>query len=288
MIPLRDAEARIDDLLAELSAHADEQVVERAEELVGLLVRVYGAGLARVVEIAAGHDPALVHEFAADDLVGSLLMVHELHPVGVAERVRQALDGVRPYLGSHAGGVELLGIGEDRVVRLRLSGSCDGCPSSAVTVKLAIERAILRAAPEVAGVEVAGLVEARPAVPRLIPVESLRRRPAEPGESGDWLPVPGLDALGEGELRGLEVAGGAVVVCRAGGELLAYRDACAACGSSLVDGLLAGDLLSCPGCAARFDVRRAGRGTDGSHLDPLPLLAHNGEVRIASPMGVLS
>ncbi len=47
-----------------------------------------------------------------------------------------ALDSVRPYLGSHGGDVELLGVDEDAgAVHLRLLGSCDGCPSSAVTLQ---------------------------------------------------------------------------------------------------------------------------------------------------------
>ncbi len=76
----------------------------------------------------------------------SLLLLHDLHPVDVADRVVGALDHVRPYLGSHAGGIELLGVDDDGVAHLRLEGSCDGCPSSAVTLQLAVERAVLEAA----------------------------------------------------------------------------------------------------------------------------------------------
>ena len=61
---------------------------------------------------------------------------------------------MRPYLGSHGGDVELLEVTDDGVVRLRLLGSCDGCPSSSVTLKLAVEDAIEAAAPEVTGIEV--------------------------------------------------------------------------------------------------------------------------------------
>ena len=86
--------------------------------------------------------------------MASLLLVHGLHPYDVETRVEQALDGVRPYLGSHGGDVELLGVTDDGVVRLRLLGSCDGCPSSSVTLKLAVEEAIEAAAPEVDGIEV--------------------------------------------------------------------------------------------------------------------------------------
>ena len=64
---------------------------------------------------------------AADELVANLLIVHGLHPYGVDLRVEQALESVRPYLGSHGGDVELLEVTDAGVVRLRLLGSCNGC-----------------------------------------------------------------------------------------------------------------------------------------------------------------
>jgi Fe-S cluster biogenesis protein NfuA len=92
--------------------------------------------------------------------------------------VVEALDEVRPYLGSHAGGVELVGIDPDGVVQLRLEGSCDGCPSSTQTVKLAIERAIEEAAPEVTRVEVENLTRERS--PQLLQIRPLYTECAVP------------------------------------------------------------------------------------------------------------
>jgi Fe-S cluster biogenesis protein NfuA len=92
-------------------------------------------------------------------VVGGLFLLHGLHPLGVEDRVRQALEGVRPYLRSHGGNVELLGV-SDGVVRLRLNGSCHSCPSSAVTMQQTIEEAIYGKAPEVTAVEVEGAPEA--------------------------------------------------------------------------------------------------------------------------------
>ena len=66
-----------------------------------------------------------------------------------------ALDEVRPYLVAHGGGVELLGV-DDGVVHLRLEGACNGCPSSALTLKSAVEEAIMRAAPDVERIEAEG------------------------------------------------------------------------------------------------------------------------------------
>jgi Fe-S cluster biogenesis protein NfuA/nitrite reductase/ring-hydroxylating ferredoxin subunit len=285
-LDVRQAGARVEQLLGELDAHADERVRDRAEELVRALVGLYGAALERIVELA-GADT--VDRFADDELLASLLVLHDLHPLDVTERVRRALDKVRPYLGSHAGGVRLLGVDGDGVVSLALEGSCDGCPSSAVTVQLAIEGAILQAAPEVVRVDVTGVV-AEPQPPHLIPVESLFQRPAA-DPAGEWTVVSGLADLQSGELRAVEVGGTGILVCRCETELYAYQKRCPACGADLAGGALADPVLTCPGCARGYDVRRAGRGVDdppgegpssgGVHLAPLPLLVRDGQVRIA-------
>jgi Fe-S cluster biogenesis protein NfuA len=161
---VRAAGDRVEQLLTEFDHPATR---DRAEELVRSLVQVYGAGLERILEIV-GADTA--RELAGDDLVGALFVVHDLHPLTTDERVRAALDEVRPYLGSHAGGVELLGVDEAGVVRLRLEGNCHGCPSSQVTATMAIERAIMKDAPEITKVMVEG-VQAEPSLLQIHPYQ---------------------------------------------------------------------------------------------------------------------
>jgi len=132
---LRATGERIEALLEAASA-GGRVARERAEELVRLVVDLYGAGLERLLDIlheAGRLDDGLLDRLAADDLVASLLAVHGLHPDDVGTRVARALDGVRPYLGSHGGDVQLLDVTDDGTVRLRMLGSCDGCASSAVT-----------------------------------------------------------------------------------------------------------------------------------------------------------
>jgi Fe-S cluster biogenesis protein NfuA len=158
---LRAVGDRIEALTGELRSLADPHARETAEELVRLLVDFYGEGLARVLEIVYESPGAgeLFGRFADDPLVASLLLLHGLHPLSVEDRILGALEKVRPHLGSHGGDVRLLGIGEDGVVRLLLEGACHGCPSSAITMKLAVERAIEEAAPEVTRIEVEGLAQ---------------------------------------------------------------------------------------------------------------------------------
>jgi Fe-S cluster biogenesis protein NfuA len=160
---LRAAGDRIEVLMGELAA-ASPAVQAKAEELVRLLMQLYGAGLDRILSIIEEMDEAgaaaspVFARLAADDLVSSLLVLHDLHPLDLNFRVERALDHVRPYLESHGGNVKLLGI-EDTTVRLRLEGSCKSCPSSTITMKLAVEKAIEEAAPEIDHIEVDGIAQ---------------------------------------------------------------------------------------------------------------------------------
>ena len=135
--------ARVEALLGEIE---DDP---RAAAAVQAIVDLYGEALARLLD---GADPV------EDELVSHLLLVHDLHPVDVETRVRNALEDVRPYLGSHGGDVEFLGV-EDGVARLRLAGTCNGCPSSTVTLKNAIEEALLKAAPDLERIDAEGVAE---------------------------------------------------------------------------------------------------------------------------------
>jgi len=146
-----DAEAR--ERVARIEAML-EDADDAATELVAALLELYGEGLERMLACAGDEDA-----MARDELVSHLLLLHGLHPVPLEQRVRGALDEVRPYLDAHGGDVELLAV-EEGVVRLRLEGSCKGCPSSAVTLKTAIEEAVHKAAPDVEDILADGAVPA--------------------------------------------------------------------------------------------------------------------------------
>jgi Fe-S cluster biogenesis protein NfuA/nitrite reductase/ring-hydroxylating ferredoxin subunit len=274
---------------------------DRAEELVRQVTELYGAGLERILQLLdrqGALGPGTMSALAADPLVSGLLLIHGLHPVDLPGRVAGALDSVRPYLGSHGGDVELLGISEDGVVRLRLLGSCQGCPSSSVTLKLAVEDAIETAAPEVAGIEVEEAAPAAAVIPAFVPVGALRSRldgtaPAAAPAAGTWRPVPGLADLESGGVAGFLVAGVEVLACRIGPDVYTFVDRCPRCtnsmpGASLQRAMAAptgGGLLRCPHCRSHFDVRKAGACLEDKalHLDPLPLLLRDGVPSVAVP-----
>jgi hypothetical protein len=136
---MEDAQAageRVEAVLAEL-ADADPKVGELAEELVTCLVQLYGAGLTTIMQVVS-EDQRMQALLIADPLVESLLLVHDLHPLDTAARVRRALGRLGP-------GAELVGIDEDGVVEVKLGG---GCGSTLATA----EQAIMAVAPETTGV----------------------------------------------------------------------------------------------------------------------------------------
>lgn len=270
--------ARVERLLEELEALADPVARERATEVVQALLDLYGDGLERVVDVVAQHDSdgAMAESLADDSLVSHLLLLHGLHPVPVERRVRGALEGVRPYLQSHGGNVELLGI-EDGIVRLKLEGSCSGCPSSAMTLKLAIENAIHEAAPDVDEVVADGSVAEQSPGPHLLQIEVM----APPG---DWVMAGGLPDLQPGTPLLKDVAGERLMFIRQDAGIYSYRPECPGCGASLADGRLERFDLACATCGKRYDVLRAGRCLDSPqlHLDPVPLLVDDaGLVKVA-------
>ncbi|MGK7944002.1 MAG: NifU family protein [Microcystaceae cyanobacterium] len=68
------------------------------------------------------------------------------------ENVEQVLDEMRPYLMADGGNVELVEL-EGPIVKLRLQGACGSCPSSAMTLRMGIERRLREMIPEIAEVE---------------------------------------------------------------------------------------------------------------------------------------
>jgi hypothetical protein len=111
MTAVRSTGARVEELLEALRSGqlAGPAAAGTAEELVGLLVGLYGAGLAAIVaRLRDGGEAGgqLLAELADDPRVEGLLLLHDLHPLDTDARIQRALDRVRPYLGSHAGGVQ--------------------------------------------------------------------------------------------------------------------------------------------------------------------------------------
>jgi Fe-S cluster biogenesis protein NfuA/nitrite reductase/ring-hydroxylating ferredoxin subunit len=288
--------ARVQELQERLEAAPDPATRELAEELVSAVVQMYGAGLEQIIEalFAAGEDgERIAARLTEDPLLATLLLIHDLHPVPLAERVQDALDSVRPYMESHGGNVELLSL-ERGVARIRLQGSCSDCSASSVTLELAIKQALEEAAPDLEGLEVEGVTVQTAGGPGLpmatgttpvaatgmeLPVVMSAPPPVPPS----WFEVAAVGELADGAMTAVTVAGSDLLVANVEGTLLAYRDACANCGATLHDGRLAAGALACHRCERSFFLPRAGRSMDDDRiqLEPVPLLREQGRVKVA-------
>lgn len=285
MRPTRDREsheqvARVEALLEEVEGLADPAVRDKALEVAAALLDLYGEGLARLVDHVAEHDTegAMAEAVAGDELVSHLLLLHGLHPVPLEARVLGALEEVRPYLESHGGNVELLGV-SNRIARLRLEGSCSGCPSSTMTLKLAIESAILKVAPDIERVEAEGIEAPEPAE-SLLKIEMVGGPAPLPMAEPAWTATE----VGEDGPAIADVGGEHLLLLRVDGQPYAYRPQCPDCGRSLAEATLRGTQLACTGCDHRYDVRGAGRCLDAPHLhlEPVPLLVDgDGQITVA-------
>lgn len=280
---------KIEGLVRTIENLPDASARSSAVALMQALMEFHGDGLDRMMEIiaATGAEGSFVFDkFAGDEIVSSLLLLYGLHPLSLEDRVSQALEKVRPYLDSHGGNVELLGI-NDGVVKLRLEGSCKSCPSSSVTLKLAIEEAIYVAAPDVVSIEAEG-TSPQPAQTGFVQIGKSSNGNGHAAKNGNsWEDVADLASFADSSVLLKEVRGRSILFCRLGESLYAYGDNCPGCSQPLEGAYLQTTSLVCFKCGARYDVMRAGRGLDRPelHLDPLPLLFEQGRARIALPPG---
>src|SRR4051794_32395021 len=102
-----DLVARVQKLTARLDSVADPAVRRTVDELVAALVQMYGGGLERIVERLDEAGPQgreILDGLAEDAVVGGLLLIHDLHPVPLEQRVTEAPPPGRPGLGAPGGG----------------------------------------------------------------------------------------------------------------------------------------------------------------------------------------
>ena len=265
---------RIQELIARIAEVPDPSSRQMLEDFLESLLRFYGQGLARILELVeeAGPEGREVYRLMINDgAVRGLLLIHGLHPVPLEARLREALDKIRPYMESHGGNVELLSL-EDDVARLRLQGHCKTCPSSAVTMELAIRGAIEEACPDLMGFEVEGVEQMTAGAPMQ----------HVPNSAPAWTEIAEAKSLGEGAMIFVHPADYALIICKHNSQFYAYRDQCPACNMPLHLGAFANGVLVCS-LGHRYDVQRAGGSLDQAslHLDPLPLLVEDSAVRVA-------
>jgi Fe-S cluster biogenesis protein NfuA/nitrite reductase/ring-hydroxylating ferredoxin subunit len=259
---------RIQEIVEQIDGMPNPAARALMHECLQSVLGFYGDGLERILSVVqrSGIEGKKVFDdLIHDNVVSGLLLIHGLHPHDLPTRLREALDKVRPYMESHGGNVELLSLEAD-FARLRLQGSCKTCPSSAVTLELAVRHALEEFCPDLAGFEVEGAAE------------TVRQAYAH----AEWIELKNAQELSEGAIVSSQAEGLPVLVCRVQGRLYAYRDRCPACNGPLHSGRLTNGELTCLEGHV-FNIVEAGRspGHPTLHLEPLPLIEEHGAVKVA-------
>jgi nitrite reductase/ring-hydroxylating ferredoxin subunit/Fe-S cluster biogenesis protein NfuA len=259
----------------------DEKTREEVFALLEGIDILHRQGLGRILDLLAdlGGEQA-IKRISKDPMARTLLEMYDLPEADERTQVERALEDVYPYFQSHGGKLEFLSV-EDGRVRVRLSGSCEGCPGTATTLSRVVEEALREGFPGFREL----VAEEPPPPPPRNDIVQLGRRPMRRPR---WVSVGRVEDLEPGEMRSVHPESTSLLLARVGEEVYAYRDGCPP-GSALTLhlGRLEGSTLVCPWHGCRYDVR-TGKREDGSveaqHAAPLPVLPvalRDGEIKIA-------
>ena len=121
---------RIEELIRIVEGSADPAARDHVRELARVILDLHGMGLCKMVEfIAQAGEPgrAILDTCTRDDLVRSLLLLHDLHPQGQEARAQQVLAQLQPLLLQHGADLKLVGVA-DGLVQLQAWGGNQGMP----------------------------------------------------------------------------------------------------------------------------------------------------------------
>jgi len=288
--------ARLDEIIERLVEHPDPTVREAVADLVDGIRWVHAEGLRRLTDLLS-EEPGMLRRALDDSHVANLLLLHDLVVVDERDRALEALDSMRPYLRSHGGEVELVAVDEG-LVRVRLLGACDGCPSSTATLRQGIERALAEHLPGFRGMEVVGGTADRAGSGSgedpvsFVPAETLvqleeKARGGERNGSRSADPVCGELRVGTVDdvppgLHGHLVDNYPVLLVRVEDEIRAFQNTCPGSILPLHLGWVEEGRVRCPWHGCRFDLATGERvgGEGGPSLHRLEVEIANGEVRV--------
>ncbi len=162
---------RVEKLAARLESAGDPEIRATALDLVQSVVELHGAALQRLVDslLQTPAGEQALSDALQNDLVASMLLLHNLHPDDIETRVLRGIEKARPYLKSHGGDVELAAV-RDGIVHLRLHGTCGSCPSSSITLKNAVEDALFEVAPDIVEIVSENAAATSPSGPQLVTI----------------------------------------------------------------------------------------------------------------------
>lgn len=210
-----------------------------------------GEALRRLVS-ALKRDPAALQAMKSavtDEVVYAVLRRHGIVKASLPERIETALESIRPMLASHGGDVELVNVSPP-AIEVRFTGSCDGCPASALTFHAGVKKAVEEACPEITEIlQVKGSAASSPNG------DSVRFvSPFTNGAGGQWHYATRLSEIPEGGIKAQILDGEKILLSRRGSIVTCFQNACAHLGLALDDGEIEDGIITCPHHQFQYDL----------------------------------
>jgi len=279
--------------LATLVETLEREGDERALLLLGLMDDIHRPALELIVQGQPDHPVAL-----------ALLSMYGLVPVDERIEAEEALDEIRPYIEGHGGALELVDV-QDGVISVRMSGACNGCAASAMTLRRGIEaklRERLDWFKEVVALEPEGGPAEPHEAPASLPLLHIEPLSTQGQTNGGvttellqieklrrpvFVEVGAFDELPEGRLKAVDVDGRSVLILKLDGEPYAFVNICPNAGARLpLDGArLSGSVIVCPWHNCAYDARSGKRvddEPDGPALAVVPITVIDGSLQVAA------
>jgi Fe-S cluster biogenesis protein NfuA/nitrite reductase/ring-hydroxylating ferredoxin subunit len=264
-----------------------DQAVAALETLVGTLERDGDERALMLLQyMDAIHRPALELMLAGDidhPIAVAVLAMYELVPLDERTQIEEALDEVRPYIESHGGALELLDV-DGGVVHVRMSGACEGCAASAMTLRRGIETKLRELIPWFEEIIAHQPDETPPPEGvTLLPMVQVDPRASAPAAGGGdllqiaqlkrpvFVDVGPIAELPPGQMKVANVDGNEILVINIDGEPYAFRNVCPVDGRNPLDGgRVTQNVLVCPWHNCAYDAR-TGKRVDDEPGDPASL-----------------
>lgn len=296
----RNAEAlvaELNSLVEQLEHHQDTELREKALDLVQLIMELYGETFRRVTSVLGSESGGdrILGRLVEDEVVRAVLLIHDLMPISLYDRVAAKLSELRPFLVSQGCEVELLGIDDGRA-RVRVIRSGKGAPPVEM-LKTEIDQALGEVAPDLAALEIEGFQgpgefsldttrseqkSGNALLERRAPLVQIKRKRSEADAgSKTWVPLIRSQSIEEGEFRIVNFEDINVLILKLDGEFYAYQNSCAAGGQPLDNSLFESPMLSCVCHGYGYDLRR-GNCIERPELKlkPFPLRVEDYKVKI--------
>mgnify|MGYP003662910904 CR=1 FL=1 len=241
---------RVDQAIAEVQS-MDTSNRGKAMTLKSTIEEFHKVGLTRIVK-KMKNDPRgkeLLFELVDDPTVYALFAMHGLVRADLKTQVGRVIEMVRPYMQSHGGDVSLVDV-EGKTAYIRLSGNCNGCSMSSVTLRNTVEESLAEHVPEIEAVKVV----ADDPDPEPVKLVQLSPDPPQDEEHG-WVQGPWISEVESERPFAFDAGDVHVLLIKSAKGMRAYRNACAHQGLPLDAGILDHEngTITCPWHGFQFD-----------------------------------